>query len=160
MNLHEWAIRNHVSMQALQELQDMLLSKDIATSHNGEGSEAKVVNDIRLEASSVGGRLWRNNVGAGKLEDGSFLRWGLANDSKALNEKIKSSDLIGIMPITITEKHIGSIIGQFVAREVKRPGWKYAGTDRELAQLRFIELIVALGGDACFATGIGTIKND
>jgi len=43
--------------------------------------------------------------------------------------------------------------GQFVSREVKRPGWRYTGTEREVAQLRWIEIVTALGGDAKFTTG-------
>jgi len=92
-------------------------------------------------------------VGAGKLENGNFLRWGLANESKAVNEQIKSGDLIGIQPVLIQPAHVGTIIGQFVSREVKKPGWRYTGRGREPAQLAWAELIIALGGDASFTTG-------
>lgn len=119
----------------------------------GLTSEAAAQQACRLAATSSGARLWRNNVGAGKLEGGSFLRWGLANESEAMNKHIKSSDLIGITPVVITAEMVGQTVGVFTAREIKRPGWKYTGTDREKAQLRFIELVNAMGGDAAFSTG-------
>ena len=120
-------------------------------------SESGAQSEIRLEASQCGARLWRNNVGATYTPAGQFIRYGLANDSPALNAAIKSADLIGIRPILITPEHVGRVIGQFISREVKKPGWKYTGTDRERAQLAWAQLIVELGGDACFATGRGTL---
>lgn len=119
--------------------------------------ESSVSNIIRLEASQLGYRLWRNNVGALPTPAGQFIRFGLANDSAQLNRKIKSADLIGIRPILITPDHIGMTIGQFISREVKHEGWQYSGTERERAQLAWAELINSLGGNACFATGKGTL---
>ena len=120
-------------------------------------SEAGILSDIRLEASELGARLWRNNVGATYTPNGQFIRYGLANDSAATNKTIKSADLIGIRPILITPQHVGLTIGQFVSREVKAPNWRYSGNERELAQLRWAELILSLGGDACFTIGRGTL---
>lgn len=119
--------------------------------------EALVQAQIRLEASRVGARLWRNNVGAGTVQEtGSFVRWGLCNDSKTVNSKIKSADLIGIKPVIVTADMIGTTIGQFVSREIKRPGWKYRGDAHEQAQLRWAEIIYGLGGDAAIVTGPGS----
>lgn len=120
-------------------------------------SESGISSDIRLEASQRGCRLWRNNVGATYTPTGQFIRFGLANDSAQLNKAIKSADLIGIRPVLITQAHVGLTIGQFISREVKHPGWKYTGTERERAQLAWAELINSLGGDACFTTGRGTL---
>ena len=116
-------------------------------------SEAAVQTRVRIAASQGGGRLWRNNVGACQTSEGTFVRYGLANESTAINKKCKSSDLIGVQPVMITEAHVGQIIGQFVAREVKRGGWKYTGSAREKAQLNFLSLVAGLGGDARFTTG-------
>jgi hypothetical protein len=101
--------------------------------------------------------LWRNNVGAATTADGSFIRFGLANDSSGLNKILKSADLIGINPVQITQDMVGCVIGQFISREVKTKNWRYTGTAREQAQLKWIELILSLGGNACFANGEGTI---
>lgn len=116
-------------------------------------SEATAQNLVRLAASRAGCRLWRNNVGAGYLTDGTFVRFGLANESAAVNKHIKSADLVGIRPVLITPDHVGQTIGQFLSREVKRPGWRYAGTAHERAQLAWAELVRSLGGDAAFTTG-------
>jgi hypothetical protein len=120
-------------------------------------SESAVLNLVRLEASQAGCRLWRNNVGATYTENGSFIRYGLANDSAKLNAVIKSADLIGIRPVKITAEMVGRTIGQFMSREIKSSDWKYTGTDRERAQLEWGMLVLSLGGNACFATNTGTI---
>lgn len=119
--------------------------------------ESVITAEIRVEASLRGWYLWRNNVGAAQDSSGNFFRFGLANDSAKMGKMIKSSDLIGIRPVLITQDMVGKTIGQFVAREVKRENWKYNGTQRELSQLKFIDLIRSLGGDACFASGPGTL---
>lgn len=156
--LTQWAIRHGVSHVALAELRQMMgVDTDPAKCTAKAGSEAAVQTAIRLEASKLGLRLFRNNVGACKDETGRIIRYGLCNDSAQLNKRIKSSDLIGIRPVVITPAHVGQTLGQFVAREVKRSDWKYTGTEREVAQKAFIELILSLGGDAAFANGEGSL---
>jgi hypothetical protein len=120
-------------------------------------SERNIQDKIRLEASAKGVRLWRNNVGAVKYPDGSFVRFGLANDSASINAVFKSSDLIGIRPVVITQEMVGTTIGQFVAREVKPDWWVYKNTNHEQAQKSFIDLINSLGGDAAFCNREGTL---
>lgn len=117
-------------------------------------TETDINNALRIAASNAGWRLWRNNVGAGKLENGSFIRWGLANESKTMNAFIKSGDLIGIRPVLILPEHVGMTIGQFVSRECKLPGWKFNSKDaRDVAQDRWVQLVNLLGGDAKITTG-------
>ncbi len=158
IQLQEWAKRHNVTPEALEELRALFVAPVTDPTVNMSGaSEATVSNAVRLEASRVGARCFRNNVGACQDKQGRLIRYGLANDSAAMNKVIKSSDLIGIRPVVITQDMVGCTIGQFVAREVKRADWKYKGTEREVAQLRFLELIVSLGGDACFANGVGTL---
>lgn len=121
-------------------------------------SEGAVQNAVRREGASKGILLMRNNVGALIDERGVPVRYGLANDSKAVNERMKSGDLIGIRPLLITEEHFGRLIGQFVSREIKAPGWKYNPNNaREAAQMRWATLVASKGGDACITDRVGTL---
>lgn len=147
ISITEWAVRWNVSPEALADLRASVLDAPTPPPSTVTGPESLVMAEVRLEASRMGYRLWRNNVGAGKLENGSFLRWGLCNESAQMNHMMKSSDLIGISPD-----------GQFVARECKAKDWVYTGTPREVAQRAFIDFINARGGDAAFATGEGTLS--
>lgn len=118
------------------------------------GSEAAAQKLCQLEASRQGARLWRNNVGATTTDTGQHIRYGLCNESARVNARLKSSDLIGIRPVVITPAHVGSTIGQFIAREIKKPGWVFRQSDkRAVAQASFLALVTSLGGDAKFSTG-------
>ena len=158
MNLNEWAIKWGVPFEAVEDLRREFgtINTDPAPVEN-DGSETRVQTSIRLEASQKGARLWRNNVGAVKTDEGGMLRYGLANDSTKMNKVIKSSDLIGIRKVLIRADMVGGIIGQFVAREVKPEQWVYTATERERAQLNYLQLVAGLGGDACFANKVGTL---
>ena len=120
-------------------------------------NEATIQALVRLEAAKQGGILWRNNVGVLPDQRGVPVRFGLANDSAQVNRNVKSGDLIGIRPVLITPDHVGRTLGVFVSREVKAAGWTFRGTERELAQLAWIDLVCKYGGDACFANGEGTL---
>jgi len=157
MNLNLWAIQWGVPFEAVEDLRRQMGAINTDPDVEDGESEAATSTRVRLEATRAGGRLFRNNVGGGHVEGGSYVRWGLANDSARLNKIIKSSDLIGIMPVTITPEHVGQTLGQFTAREMKPEAWRYAATPREVAQLRFIALIISLGGNASFSTGEGTL---
>jgi hypothetical protein len=157
MDLSIWAKKWNLPQEALTELQILLTGKTSILQIKQTESEASIKNKIRLEASSKGARLWINNVGAFSTINGDFVRYGLANESSRQNKHIKSSDLIGIKPIEITQEHLGLKIGQFLCREVKRSNWRYADTEHEKAQLNWIRLINSLGGDAAFVTSTGSI---
>lgn len=157
MNLYPWAIKWGIPVEAIEDLRRELGAISTDPKPVAGESEAAVQTRIRLEMSRKGGRIFRNNVGAMMDDNGNFIRYGLCNDSKQMNQLIKSSDLIGIRPVTITQNHVGQVIGQFVAREVKAANWSYTGSKREEAQLRFLELVIAMGGDAAFANREGTL---
>ena len=152
MNLHDWARKWGLSVECLRDLQITLgtYTPPLAPEAPGVGkSEAWAQSALRIEASRKGVKLFRNNVGALADKTGRFVRYGLANDSAAQNEILKSGDLIGLRPTLIA----GHVYGIFVSREMKSPGWQYTGTEREVAQLNWINLINSCGGDAAFATG-------
>lgn len=157
--VYQWAARHGVSLQALAELQavfGMQGGHDLPATVKGT-SEAAVQAAVRLEAARKGVRLFRNNVGALVDSRGVPVRFGLANDSKQLNEVMKSADLIGWRPLLIEPRHVGTVVAQFVSREVKAVGWHYTGADREPAQLAWAQLVTSGGGDAAFCTGVGTL---
>lgn len=154
----KWAVKHRVSHEALAELTHIFGMVAVASTDVTGASEAAVQAQVRLEAARLGNvKLWRNNVGVLTDDRGVPVRYGLANDSSRLNKTIKSADLIGWRSLLITPSHVGSRIAQFVSRECKRPGWQYSGTEHEQAQLRWVEVVTADGGDACFANGEGTL---
>lgn len=157
-DLLAWAIKWRVPLEAIADLKQQFGYDDTAFTvpADGAANETQVSMLMRSEAAGLGFRMWRNNVGALEDKDGRHVRYGLANDSKAVNQKIKSADLIGCRPIQITQQMVGQVVGQFVSRESKPPGWRFTGTPRETAQLKWIELVTSLGGDARFSTGTGT----
>jgi hypothetical protein len=69
-------------------------------------TEHPIQQQIRIACSRGPVRLWRNNVGALRDENGRLVRYGLCPGS---------ADLIGL-------KRLPSGLGRFVALEVKRPG--------------------------------------
>lgn len=156
IGLHEWAQRWGVSVEAFRDLQ---LTLGLYTPPLDPGSEAAgkgeawAQSTVRLAASREGVKVFRNNVGALKDERGRLVRFGLGNDSAALNDVLKSADLIGIKPLLIQPCHVGLVIGQFWSREVKAPGWQYTGAGREPAQAAWMRLVISAGGDAAFTTG-------
>jgi len=153
--INTWAARWGVPPEALGELRAMMA--EVVKVPTGM-SEAAAQQRIRLEAGRRGMRLWRNNNGACMdAKTDRMIRYGLANDSKQMNTKLKSSDLIGIIPVQITPAHIGHTVGMFASVEVKKPGWKYTGNGREKAQLAWLEMVATFGGYAKFATGEGDL---
>lgn len=163
--LYAWASRWNIPMAAIADLQNELglagtpgPPLDHTFQRGLLATEEHVSTALRLEAGRKGVLLWRNNVGALKREGGEgFVRFGLANDSEAVNKRIKSADFVGIKPVTVTQEMVGQVVGIFVSREVKAAGWSYTGTDREQAQQRWALLVKSFGGDACFVTGEGSL---
>lgn len=166
MNIYTWAARWRVPREALIELEQSLgiapMPFDVVDTASDKLplSEAEVQAKVRLNAARKGQYLWRNNVGAGFVattkdatKDSQFMRWGLANDSKQLNAVVKSSDLIGITKTLVTPDMVGNHVGIFTARETKKSDWQFRGSKEEEAQLRFINLVTAQGGDARFTNG-------
>jgi hypothetical protein len=152
--LHEWAIQWGVPIAAVADLQRRMGLVDTEALPAAHGSsEAAVQARLRLDASVAGWRVFRNNVGVLRDDRGVPVRYGLANDTAALNAKLKSADLIGLRPVRILHAHVGSTIGQFVSLEAKEIGWRYTDTPHERSQAAWSNLINSLGGYARFTTG-------
>lgn len=126
-------------------------------------SEGANQNRVREYFAAQGARLWRNNSGVLNDANGRPVRFGLGNDSRALNEQIKSSDLIGWTPKLVTPDMIGEVVAIFTSPEIKRDGWRFPNVGpikdhrgklteygRCLAQKRWADMIVREGGIAGF----------
>lgn len=100
--------------------------------------ETDVMAAIRLEASRRGHFLWRNNRGVLLDNRGKPVRFGLANDSKAVGERYASADLIG-----------WTRDGRFLSVEVKRSRRDPISP----AQVAWRDLVRASGGIAVIAYG-------
>lgn len=162
MQYNEWLQRYPEAAQALLQVTATPKHCDA----KGE-DESWAQQNARFVIARAGGLAWRNNVGAtpAKVEahcpkchfdfevPQRMLRYGLCNDSHQMNEVFKSSDLIGIVPRLITNRMVGSTIGQFLAVEVKKPSWQYKGKGRELQQQAYLSLVAGKGGIAQFSTG-------
>ncbi len=155
--LQQWALDWGVLQVAIQDLAQRLSNEtktDVEQAGGHAGlSEAGVASRIRLAEAQAGNRIWRNNLGAVTTDDGRHLRYGLCNESAKMNKAIKSADYIGIHRRLIRPEDVGSHLGQFLAIETKRSGWRYSGDEHEVAQLAFLTLVNSLGGVGKFSTG-------
>lgn len=103
-------------------------------------SEQAIQQRIRLAVSRGPTRLWRNNTGALRDEQGRLVRFGLCEGS---------ADLIGYSTVTIGPEHLGQRLAVFTAIEVKTP------TGRPTAQqAAFLEHIQQAGGRAGVARSV------
>lgn len=157
IQLMQWAAQWHVPLEAIQDLQRRIglvagalpLPDAIAGA-----SEAAVSADAVRQARELhGAYCWRNNSGGFTDEHGNHVRYGLGNISKQVNDVMKTPDYVGIWPFHVGPEHVGMTIGQFYAREDKKPGWVFTGAGRERAQMNFGELVVKLGGKFHFHSG-------
>lgn len=123
--------------------------------------ESTVSQEVQIDAVQFQCILMRNNSGAFKDETGRLVRYGLNNVSKQHNERIKSSDLIGITRVLITKEMVGQTLGVFTAVEVKKEAWKPDKKldKRETAQNNFINWVKSMGGYGGFANSVESLKN-
>lgn len=158
--LEQWAARWGIAPAAILELRTQLGIAGLPQLQisGNMGSEVRQQSLVRIDAAEKGITLFRNNVGALLDERGVPVRYGLANESKAQNQLVKSADLIGLRPVLIGPHHVGQLIGQFVSREVKHQGWQYSGDKHEVAQLNWCNFVLSKGGDAAFCSGPGSFN--
>lgn len=122
--------------------------------------ENTVQQNVQIQAMHDSCNLMRNNSGALPDKTGRPVRYGLGNISKDHNERIKSSDLIGITKIVITQEMVGKTLGVFTAVEVKEEKWNPNKKldARETAQNAFMIWVRAWGGFAGFANSVESFK--
>jgi hypothetical protein len=109
-------------------------------------TESEILAYARLQATKLGGRLWRNQSG---------LAWQgeiISKNNNVLHLRnprplksglvIGASDLIGFLPIRITEEHLGKILAIFWANEIKTKNDKLSKE-----QLNFLQFIGESGGE-------------
>lgn len=156
LNLKQWQILHGVSDLAMIDLMSMFgVTQHSPTSTRSKPlSESAVQAYSQLDYAKAGDILWRNNVGVLMDARNIPVRYGLANESKKMNEEVKSSDLIGITRVLITPEMVGTTIGQFTAIETKKQAWKWSGNAHEVAQLKFHQIVVSYGGKANFYNGV------
>ena len=81
-------------------------------------------------------------------------QWGVSNEANHMLDLAITLLDRRSLPVLITQDMVGSVIGQFISRECKRSDWKFnPNNPRDLAQMKWVELILILGGDAKFTTG-------
>ena len=88
-----------------------------------------------MGASTLGGRLFRNNSGIAFHKNGDVVRYGLASPG--------GSDLIGWMPHTVTAEDVGRRLAIFCAIE-----GKWGSTRATDAQRQFLAVVESHGGIA------------
>jgi hypothetical protein len=149
---YDWADRWGIPWDALEDLRKCLTAACSLASVAGDTgrSEAAVSSRIRLEAPKLGYWLGRNNRGAGYMQDGSFIRWGLANDSIKMDKVVKSGDFIGFKRTVVAPSMVGSTVAIFTTVEAKNVDWKYSNSAEEQAQMRWNDFIILNGGIAKF----------
>lgn len=106
--------------------------------------ENDLTDDLMLEASRRGGRLWRNNCGTAFHRDGSAVQYGVANPG--------GSDMIGFTVVEITADMVGRQVAVFTVVEAKSPGKKPFK-----AQQDFLDMVERKGGIALWGSKAATI---
>lgn len=108
-------------------------------------SETRLLREIQMEVSRLGGRVFRNNVGIFTGSDGSIIRTGLCNGS---------SDLVGWFPLIGVATGGNKIeVALFLAIEVKTPKGRLRPGQRE-----FIDCVNRTGGIAFVARSVKDVE--
>lgn len=113
-------------------------------------TEADNQNLMRVYWSKLG-RLFRNNVGVLQNKQGGWVRYGLANESKQMNQNFKSGDCIGWIEVEVTPEMVGKRVAVFSSVEVKKEGYKPSGKrqlDHHKAQSNWADMVSDSGGFA------------
>lgn len=120
-------------------------------------TENTVSDSCRLDIQELGGFLLRNNSGVDRSASRP-VRYGLGHDSAEINKILKSSDLIGVVPVVIQPHHVGKTLGVALAVEAKAPAWEFRPRDKHAAaQLNFLNKFNKVGAVGCFVNQPGVL---
>tara|TARA_E500000331_G_C17135006_1_gene660016 strand:+ start:653 stop:1051 length:399 start_codon:yes stop_codon:yes gene_type:complete len=107
-------------------------------------SEQAIQQRIRIGLSRGETRLFRNNTGALKDQNGRLVHFGLCKGSP---------DLVGFRSVKITPEMVGQTVAVFTAIEVKTPKGKPTPL-----QERFLKVVQDFGGIAGIARSLEQAK--
>ena len=108
--------------------------------HRTMSSEQQIQQHIRLACSTGNTRLFRNNTGTLKDQNGRPVQFGLCKGS---------ADLIGWKRVTVTPDMVGQQVAVFLSIEVKTP----TGRIRP-EQQQWLDAVQAAGGIAGVARSV------
>lgn len=115
-------------------------------------SEHTIMHRIMLAVSRAGTVIWRNNVGTAWAGQATVARRpmqvmlqpgdAVVRQARPLHAGLckGSSDLVGLTPVVVAQRHVGTTLGVFTAIEVK------SGTKATEEQKNFIRHVLKLGG--------------
>jgi hypothetical protein len=106
----------------------------------GKMSEQRIQQEIRIACSNGDTRLFRNNTGTLKDQNGRPVSFGLCKGS---------GDLIGWKRVTVTPEMVGSIVAVFTSIEVKTPTGRLRPE-----QQQWLNAVQAAGGIAGVARSV------
>jgi hypothetical protein len=155
---NDWRHKYPEAAKALVEMLERTLTPE-SKKLDGATEAPRLIN-TRFSIAKQGAFSFRNNVGATPAKckkcgaKSNPVRYGLANDSIQMNHRVKSSDLILIIPRLITPDMVGRTIGQFGAVECKRESWEWVGTsERDRGQAAWLAFVEDKGGFAAYSKG-------
>lgn len=107
-------------------------------------SEQHIQQSIRIACSNGDTRLFRNNTGTLRDQNGRPVTFGLCKGS---------ADLIGWKRVTVTPEMVGSTVAVFTSIEVKTPTGRLRAE-----QQQWLEVVQAAGGIAGVARSVDDAK--
>lgn len=154
MTFEEWAEKWKLPPEAISELNQL---SSAFSQPESDVSENAVASECRVLLGKLDIISMRNNVGVLEDRNGRPVRYGLCNESPAMNKVLKASDDILIIPHIVRPEDVGRKFGIFGAAEYKRKDWKFTGKGREVAQSNFHRMVQAKGGIGFFANNPAVI---
>lgn len=127
--------------------------------------EGLATQGVRIAASLLGARVFRNNAGGCKDDTGRLIRFGLGNDGTKATKDLKFGDYVGFTQVVITPDMVGKTVAVFTNLEIKPVGAMQATLQkasalgsRENLQWETSNYVKESGGFAGFVTDADDVK--